>query len=61
MWQVVSMRKPILLLELVDIIELVEVAYSHDTREGVQANPRRVIQERRAPESTQQPVDRLAP
>ncbi|KAI2644391.1 Retrovirus-related Pol polyprotein from transposon 17.6 [Labeo rohita] len=58
--RVVGMRNPTTLTELVKSIELAEAAHHREAGERVPSCPRRVVQERRPPESTSRPVPRPA-
>ncbi len=54
------MRNPLTIGELVEAIELEDAAQHSDAGERVPPFPRRVVQERRAPEGTSRPVSRPA-
>ncbi len=58
--QAVGMRNPTTTLELVEAIELADAAQRRDAGERAPPFPRRVVQERRAPEGTQRPISRPA-
>ncbi len=58
--QAAGMRNPLTIGELVEAIELEDAAQHSDAGERVPPFPRRVVQERRAPEGTSRPVSRPA-
>ncbi len=58
--QAAGMRNPLTIGELVEAIELADAAQHRDAGERVPPFPRRVVQERRAPEGTSRPVSRPA-
>uniref|UniRef100_A0A8C2KCW7 SCAN box domain-containing protein n=1 Tax=Cyprinus carpio TaxID=7962 RepID=A0A8C2KCW7_CYPCA len=60
LWQVAGMRNPTNVDELVEAIELAEATQHREAGERAPPFPRRVVQERRAPEGTQRPVGRPA-
>ncbi len=59
--QAVGMKNPTTTAELVEAIELADAAQQRDAGERAPPFPRRVVQERRAPEGTQRPLSRPGP